>query len=80
MCSQLEDQSLRHCCINVVFVQDFLCVHLMDFNMDCIFFLVSVRMSLEPYSFISISRLTKPFVSRFSFSDDETSFSGLTFN
>lgn len=71
---------IKHCCIDVVFVQDFLCVHLMDFNMHAIFFLVSVRLSLEPYSFVSIFRITKPFVCRFSFSDDATSFNGLTSN
>lgn len=76
----MEDHSFKHCCTDVVFVQDFLCVYLMDFNMHGIFFLVSVRLSLELYSFISVLRITKPFVCRFSFSDDETSFGSLTSN
>lgn len=76
----MEDHSFKHFCTDVVFVQDFLCVHLMDFNMHGIFFLVSVRLRLEPYSFISILRITKAFVCRFSFSDDESSFRSLTSN
>lgn len=34
----MEDHSSKHFCTDVVFVQDFLCVHLMDFNMHGIFF------------------------------------------